>query len=237
MGRDISSALKKAKAMIKEDAKSDTKFLQERERERNNPKNYSGFRNDEFSNMTSFTNGSQQPSYNSVNESYSTDYDDEEFNNALDSMASSLRHDMLPVESDLQYTAEGVAASKMPKEVLAALATNPIDVMVGAKGIKSAPKKVLAETSQPVRENGRVINSNVNAGAIDYSLIKTIVEDCIRKYSSSIVKNIVNESKRLVSNDDELKAIKIGESFKFITSNGDLYEAELKFKKNIKKEG
>ena len=71
---------------------------------------------------------------------------------------------------------------------------------------------------------------------VDYSLIKTIVEDCIRKYAGSITKKILSEQKNQQSLTDQLKAIRIGESFTFITSNGDLYEAELKFKKNINKQ-
>lgn len=70
---------------------------------------------------------------------------------------------------------------------------------------------------------------------MDYSLIKTIVEDCVRKYASSITKKVLSEQKNIAISDDQLRAIRIGESFTFITSNGDLYEAELKFKKNINK--
>ena len=65
-------------------------------------------------------------------------------------------------------------------------------------------------------------------------MIKMIVEDCMKKYTSALKKSMINESK---NSDDSLKAMKIGDKFSFITKNGDLYEAELKFVKNINKKG
>ena len=82
------------------------------------------------------------------------------------------------------------------------------------------PQKQIVETTQSTN------NSNV-----DYSMIKMIVEECMRKYVGSLKKTILNESKS--NSSDELQAMKIGDKFSFITKNGDLYEAELKFIKNL----
>jgi hypothetical protein len=70
---------------------------------------------------------------------------------------------------------------------------------------------------------------------IDYSIIKVIVEDCIKKYTSALKKSILNESKNNSQNGSEIQAIKLGDKFSFVTDNGDLYEAKLEFKKNIRK--
>jgi hypothetical protein len=82
------------------------------------------------------------------------------------------------------------------------------------------PQKQIVETTQQTN------NSNV-----DYSMIKMIVEECMRKYVGTLKKTILNESK--TSSNGELQAMKIGDKFSFITKNGDLYEAELKFIKNL----
>ena len=134
--------------------------------------------------------------------------------------------------------------SKLPKEILESFKTKQIDPSPLGYGVSSSildevnyrtqgklyneetkpqvqqSKKQIIETTQPTN------NSNV-----DYSMIKMIVEDCMRKYVGSLKKTILNESK--TNNNDELQAMKIGDRFSFITKNGDLYEAELKFIKNL----
>lgn len=77
------------------------------------------------------------------------------------------------------------------------------------------------------------INTTIQP-TVDYSIIKMIVEDCMKKSLSSIKKTI-NESRNIELESNNLQALKIGEKFSFITENGDLYEAKLEFKKNIKK--
>ena len=134
--------------------------------------------------------------------------------------------------------------SKLPKEILESFKTKQIDPSPLGYGVSSSildevnyrtqgklykeetksqtqqPQKQIVETTQPTN------NSNV-----DYSMIKMIVEECMRKYVGSLKKTILNESKS--NSSDELQAMKIGDRFSFITKNGDLYEAELKFIKNL----
>lgn len=84
-------------------------------------------------------------------------------------------------------------------------------------------------------ENSNNINSNSNHGNVDYSLIKDIVENTIKKYANALNKRIINESKSTAKgNISDLKAMKIGDKFSFIAENGDIYEAKLTFKGNIK---
>ena len=67
---------------------------------------------------------------------------------------------------------------------------------------------------------------------VDYSLIRTIVEESVKKYVGSLKKSLLNENKQQ-STDDNMVLMKIGESFKFVTKNGDIFEAHLVKKGNI----
>ena len=135
--------------------------------------------------------------------------------------------------------------SKLPKEILESFKTKQIDPSPLGYGVSSSildevnyrtqGKLYNEETNtQPQAKPKQQLVENVqiptNATNVDYSMIKMIVEDCMRKYVSSLKKTIINESK---NSNDELQALKIGDKFSFITKNGDLFEAELKFIKNL----
>lgn len=64
---------------------------------------------------------------------------------------------------------------------------------------------------------------------IDYPMIRTIVEEIVRKYSISLKNKIINESK----SSNELNTITIGKSFKFLDSKGNIYECSMKKIGNI----
>lgn len=132
--------------------------------------------------------------------------------------------------------------SKLPKEILESFKTKQIDPSPLGYGVSSS---ILDEVNY--RTQGKLYNEETNKlpqskikqqivenvqmpTNVDYSMIKMIVEDCMKKYVSSIKKTIINESK---NSNDELQALKIGNKFSFITKNGDLFEAELKFIKNL----
>ena len=72
----------------------------------------------------------------------------------------------------------------------------------------------------------------VTGGSIDYSIIKLIIEDIIDKKLEDIKTKILNES---VNNQPSIDSIRFnGNKFHFLTGNGDIYEADLKYIKNIK---
>ena len=72
----------------------------------------------------------------------------------------------------------------------------------------------------------------VTGGNIDYSLIKLIIEDVIEKKLDDIKSKILNES---VNKQPSIASIRFnGNKFHFLTNNGDVYEADLKYIKNIK---
>ena len=68
-------------------------------------------------------------------------------------------------------------------------------------------------------------------GQIDYPMIRTIVEDIVRKYTSSLSKKMLNESSNGRLN--ELTTFTVGKSFKFLDKQGNIYEATLKKIGNI----
>ena len=59
--------------------------------------------------------------------------------------------------------------------------------------------------------------------SVDYPMIRTIVEEVVRKYAVSLNKKIINENK----SNNEIGTITIGNKFRFLAKNGDLYEAKL----------
>ena len=130
--------------------------------------------------------------------------------------------------------------SKLPREIVESMTNNPIDT-----SILDVNRSVL-ETSGVIpgvpaqkKRNSTTINEQVaynptpaQQQQVDYSLIKSIVEECVRKYTSAVTKKVIKECKES-SGMNELKAMKVGNKFSFITENGDVYEATLKYKRNI----
>lgn len=137
-------------------------------------------------------------------------------------------------------TNNGVRNNKVPSAILKEFANNPIDTsslesglgmesqssVLDVMGIKPQQRRVVQEEKVEPQTNLNV-SSNVN---VDYSLIKTIVEDCMRKMLPTLKKSLINESK---VNDDSISLLKFDKSFKFVTKNGDIYEATLIKKGNL----
>lgn len=141
----------------------------------------------------------------------------------------------------------GMGSSKLPSAILESFKNKQIDTSVmglsttgsvldrinfntqGALFEQTQPKQEVKEVKVVTEQTQPIVSTSV-----DYSMIKMIVEECMRKYSSALKKTIINESKT-TSNEGTLKAMKVGDKFSFITDNGDLYEAKLTFIKNINK--
>ena len=155
-----------------------------------------------------------------------------------------------PTSQDMRtIPSMGSMANKLPKEILESFKTKQINPYQTHTQQRSILDEVNMMTNgellkqeqtvikpQPIVENVLPTQTAANNSNIDYSMIKMIVEECVRKYTSSLKKSIMNEAKLNSSNDD-LQALKIGDKFSFITKNGDLYEAKLTFVKNINKKG
>lgn len=150
-----------------------------------------------------------------------------------------------PQQQTMSYNQETLnikSNSKLPKEILESFKTKQIDPSPLGYGVSSSildevnyrtQGKLYAEETNKLPQaklKQQIVENTQIPATIDYSIIKMIVEDCMKKYVSSLKKTIINESK---NSNDELQALKLGDKFSFITKNGDLYEAELKFIKNL----
>lgn len=138
--------------------------------------------------------------------------------------------------------------SKLPKAIIESFAKNNIDTSLLGVGVgqssvldmidhASGGKLFNEQKSMQMQKVVETVSQPQNVqvqGTVDYSLIKTIVEDCVKKYTSALRKSMLNESKSSVNEATELQAMKIGDKFSFIDKNGNLYEAKLEFIKNIK---
>ena len=56
-------------------------------------------------------------------------------------------------------------------------------------------------------------------------MIRTIVEEIVRKYAVSLNKKIISEGKQTTN---EINTIALGNTFKFLSKNGDIYECTMK---------
>ena len=117
----------------------------------------------------------------------------------------------------------------LPKAIYESLVDNPLDysdemdeLFSNGKLIKEAEKK-----KKILKEDN--IQSNQ---PIDYALIKMIIEDTVSKQIEKLQLKMLKENK---SNNNLLTTMRLkNNKFNFLTANGDLYEAELKFIKNIR---
>lgn|SRR5574344_1316039 len=116
-----------------------------------------------------------------------------------------------------------------PKEILESFSKTPPTGPIGESvsvldGLD--PEKFNSPAKQTEYQPSTVASTQ---SGIDYSLIKSIVDESIRKYSNALYKKLISEHK------DKVNIISLGDKFNFVTEDGNVYEAELSFKKNIKK--
>ena len=128
------------------------------------------------------------------------------------------------------------SAKHIPREILESFATNKIDdsaLLDGVfdsqnalsmldEGIQAKPKAKVTESvqTQPIQQ--------VLTQSVDYPMIRTIVEDVVRKQIGALSKKMLNESKT-----SDISTITLGKTFKFLAKNGDIYEAKLQKIGNI----
>lgn len=145
----------------------------------------------------------------------------------------------------MQQTTFGPAASKLPSAILESFKTNKIgddDQMM--KQMFSGPGDLsfLDEDITPQRPVQRqVVTETVQQpqvqalvqtpASIDYPMIRTIVEEIVRKYAGSITKKVLSESKG--SSTSTVNTMMLGEKFKFLTDDGDIYECTMRKVSNV----
>ena len=245
---DKNAIMEKARRMIQSDAKKDAHIIKERQMDRAKfneqaGRKYGGGVSTEFDNLMASYSTSSPTTTTVINEDRYVDDSEDRIYEAYENKMSQYRqandtndyqiNDPI-TESSIQSTNAMTGASsksKLPKEILESFSKNYIDQssldprLANLGDIKPQPKPQIKERKQ--------INEvkNVNSG-VDYEIIKSIIESTVKKYMGAYSKKIINESKQ--NNDNGIAAVQfLGDKFSFITKNGDLYEATLKFKQNL----
>ena len=229
MPMDFNAVKDRARKMIHDDAKKDAHIIRERQRDRNNPKYFEGQPNDAYSNVTSLAGG---PSQNTITESYVDDSEDK-LGAAMDSrMKNFMENRQMPqMQVPMQTQTPTVVNKGLPREILESFSNNYIDQSVfdpnrsvlDRIGVTNGQQQITetVQTYQPVQQNV--------GGSVDYELIKSIVESAVKKYVNALGKKVLTEN-------NDLSMIQVGEKkINLVTKSGDIYEAQLKFVKNIKK--
>ena len=160
------------------------------------------------------------------------------------------------IEAPMVGAKMGENAMNVPAAIREAFMTNPIDdsALYEALGEQGDGRSLsfLTEGLAPKQQPQQVappqnIRQIVNEGMgtqqyvqqpqmqvtqqVDYPMIRTIVEEIVRKYAVSLNKKIINEGKQTPS---QVNTIAIGKSFRFLAENGDIYECSMKKVGNVK---
>lgn len=128
--------------------------------------------------------------------------------------------------------------SRMPRQIIESFQQNPGHAE-STSVLSSIPQETLQKLSnKPIVESAPIVQQSVGGG-IDYSLLRTIINEAVqenvKKYMSAMSRKLINEGIGSGSNDNDLMCMKLGNTFSFIDSKGNIYEAKLKFVKKIDK--
>lgn len=131
----------------------------------------------------------------------------------------------------------GVAAANVPSVIRESFQSQPpmteseaqssvLDDVFGLMDVQPKQRQQITEQAAPQMQQ------SFTTGGIDYPMIRTIVEDIVRKYSQSLKKNLMTEG---VGNGLEINTIALGKTFKFLDSKGNIYECTMKKVGNVNK--
>lgn len=129
--------------------------------------------------------------------------------------------------------------SKLPKAILESFKINPIADAPLPEGMGGSVLDGI--DIPPIKKGTQALKEQYTSqtGLIDYSLIRTIineaVEEKVKKYVSAMAKKLINEGVGKNAGAKVNTMLMLGESIDFCDDEGNVYEATLKFKKNIKK--
>lgn len=106
--------------------------------------------------------------------------------------------------------------------------TNTSSVLDGMFDLNS----LQSEKKQRITEQAKQPQQGYTTGGVDYPMIRTIVEDIVRKYTQPLNKKLINEG---TGGGAEVNTIALGKTFKFLDSKGNIYECTMKKVGNINK--
>lgn len=219
----------KARKMIHEDAKVDSKIIKERQADRYNPKFFSDQPNDAYSNVASL-NG-KSTSQTAINEEY-VDNSEDKLYAAMDERMRKLTEAKQTQQTTYATQPTKQYNKKLPKEILESFSNNYIDQ--SAFDPNRSILDTMGITGDSLQQESYTPTPNRNVSKIDYEMIKAIVESSVKKYVNALGKKMLSENKS-VGNLDEINAIQITDKkIAIVTKDGNLFEGKLVFKKNIK---
>jgi len=180
-----------------------------------------------------------------------------------DATGEMLTEGLMTTSRDRQKTAPmpvrqqmGENANNVPAAIREAFMTNPIDdsALYAALGEQGDGRSLSfltegiddvkpTQTVVPPQNIRQLVNEGVGgtqqyisqpqvSQSIDYPMIRTIVEEIVRKYAVSLNKKIISESKQADA-ISQINTIALGETFKFLTKDGTIYECTMKKVGNI----
>lgn len=158
----------------------------------------------------------------------------EDANVTTESLMSSKREDRM---NRMPTGRMGVAAANVPSVIRESFQSQPPvnESLTTSSVLDDVFGDVLTEQTitQPVMkqvQQQQPQQTFTTGAGVDYPMIRTIVEDIVRKYSQSLKKNILNES---AGGGAEVNTIALGKTFKFLDNKGNIYECTMKKVGNI----
>lgn len=157
----------------------------------------------------------------------------------IEPIQKSVQMPQQPTQMQMQYrmSNQESAASKVPSIIRESFMNNPIDdselyKAFGDQGDgRSLEFLTNGITESAPRQQVQQQPTQVAQGGIDYSVIRSIVEESVRKYTSSLGKKLLSEGKQ---GSSTVSTIALGETFKFLDGDGNIYECKMKKVGNIK---
>lgn len=215
----------KARKMIHEDAQKDSHIIKARQADRNNPAFFRDQPVDAYSQMTSYN-----LTKTAINEDY-TDDSEEKLGAAMDNRMKQFMENRQPMQQMQVSQAPKQVNKNLPKEILESFSNNYIDQSALDPDRPVLDRIGITNGTQQITETYQPVQKPTGNGNVDYELIKSIVESAVKKYVNALGKKMLTENK-----DNDLAMIQIGDKkINVVSKNGNIYEAELKFLRNIKK--
>ena len=162
----------------------------------------------------------------------------ENSNLTTDSMMNVNRNQGTP--QPIQTSRMSAAASNVPLAIRESFQSQPpasnqeltSSVLDGVFGDVLTEKRQQPVQQQVITEQVSQPQAQYSSSQIDYPMIRTIVEEIVRKYTSALNKKLMTESKQTTP---QVNTIALGETFKFLDSEGNIYEAKMVKTGNINK--
>ena len=139
--------------------------------------------------------------------------------------------------NDLVLSEAAIKKSKLPPQVIESIRKTPLMAKPQTSVLDSLNLSSLNELRE---EKIPQAPTPQPSSTIDYSLLKTIINEAVhenvKRYMTALSKKLLTESANPVNDSNNIQALKFGDKFSFITENGDVYEATLKYKTNLNTE-